>query len=242
MAIAFARNVLASANSKTLGTTLVGTTTAVANAGELVVVVFGCFNLTASTPTVAFTDSVGGNTWTTVVSSAGTSGTSSTAGADTIVSIGISKLTNTIPSGGTITATISGSVTPKALIINAFTGCSTTVRSSGNTNTTYSYISGDLYIGGISGQQASVASADATMANGTWSGMYAALTTGGAASSNVSVGSQYAIVTGDGSDSWSASEAIPYRQAYLVLQPAILTPNPAGLFITRQARTRAAVR
>lgn len=234
MAIAF-KTALGSSQNKVAGTSLVLTTTAAAAIGDLVVVRVGTFNSGASLPTATITDSAG-NTWARLVQA---DNANATAGASTISSISVSLLTVAIPLGGTITATLSASVTPKAMYAESFTGCSTSVRSSGGTNSFYSYTSGDIFLGGASIQSTSI-TGDTTFANGTWSTMVTTATSGGSSSSNVALGGQYVIATGTGSDNWSPTGTS--SQAHLILIPISTPPLNPGLFVTRQARVRAATR
>src|SRR3989304_7222955 len=96
--------------------TVVMTTNATAVAGSVVVISVAIDNTSTTdgntTEVSSITDSVGGNTWTKAREFCNSQGA---AASGATVSVWYSKLTNTIPSGGTITAILANSVTAKAI-------------------------------------------------------------------------------------------------------------------------------
>ena len=109
-------NTLGSNQNKTAGTSIVFTTSAAAEAGNVVVVIVAKDNTQTTdgntSEVSSITDSAGGNTWTKAREFC--NGQGATAGGAT-VSVWYSKLTNAIPSGGTITANLANSITAKAI-------------------------------------------------------------------------------------------------------------------------------
>lgn len=102
-------------NSKTSGTTVTVTTTAVANAGDLVVVIIGSDNTDTTdleTTHWTVTDSAGGNTYTRAKEFV--NGQGAAAGG---IEVGVyySRLATQLASGGTITGTRDSAVTAKAM-------------------------------------------------------------------------------------------------------------------------------
>lgn len=113
---------LGSGQSKTAATTIALTTSAVAEAGSVVMVVVAIDNTAtadAETSEVSsISDSAGGNTWVKVKEWCNAQGG---ANAGATASLWYSKLTNQIASGGTITANLANSITAKAITAWKFT-------------------------------------------------------------------------------------------------------------------------
>lgn len=107
---------LGTGNSASSGTTVVITTSAAAESGNLVVVIVGKDNVQTTdgqtSEISSITDSAGGNTWTKAVEFCNGQGA---ADAGAVCSAWFSKITNTIASGGSITATLSSSKVSKSL-------------------------------------------------------------------------------------------------------------------------------
>lgn len=118
-------------NDGSAGTTVVLTTSATAEAENLVVLWYGGDNLSSSADDADYgdvssiTDSAGGNTWTKMKEN---SNNNAGAGNGVTASVWYSVLTNQINSGGTITANLSGSPTVSNLSAWEFTkGGGTTI-------------------------------------------------------------------------------------------------------------------
>lgn len=231
MAIAFGASFTAN-SSKTSSTTIAVTTGVAVASGSLVVVFAGCDNLSATTPTASFTDSVGGNTWT--VLSTATSNSATAAGGQ-VVHLAVSKLTNALLSTSTITCTLSGAVTVRTIEGAYFTGADATQRgTAGNasgTTTTWSAsvtggLAGDLVLGAITTQNNAAITGDTDTTNGTWGSLGAINTTGGGAAANIALLGQYKILTADGTQTWNGSGLNTAGSSYSY---AILRPTPVTL-------------
>jgi len=109
-------------NSKASGTTLVLTTTATAEAGNVVFLVIASDNVATAdgntSEVSSIADSAGGNTWTKAREFCNAQGA---ANAGTTLSFWYSKLVNQIASGGTITVTFANTITAKAISAQEFT-------------------------------------------------------------------------------------------------------------------------
>lgn len=200
MPIAYVGN-LGTNNNRTSGNTLATTVTSGASPGTLIVVVVACDNLSATTPTITFSDSVG-NTYTTIVEKA----TNATAAAGVTGAIGAALLsTALVANTSTVTATMSGNVTAKVMNVFAFSGVGTSTRvasvtgsgsSTAPTVTSGTAQVGDLTLGLIAYEDSSALSAaDADTTNGSWSTNVNQLTSGGGAATNVGLSFQYKIQT-----------------------------------------------
>jgi len=115
---------LGTATDGTAGTTVVLTTSATCEAGNLAVLIYAGDNLSSSADdadygdVTSITDSAGGNTWTKMKEN---SNNNAGAGNGVTVSVWYSVLTNQIASGGTITANLNGSPTVSNLSAWEFT-------------------------------------------------------------------------------------------------------------------------
>lgn len=196
---------LGNAAGTTGATTLVITTTAAIAIGDLVVVRVASDNLSATTPTVAATDS-GGNTYT----SRAFQGVNATAAAGVVGAILATKATAAVASGGTITLTFTpNTAAHKAAYAESFIGFDNTLRvaaatasgaSTAATVTSGSATADDLVVGMVASEDRAVPSAYATdTTRGTWStGVNKPSTTSGTATTAVEVNGQHKIVNATG--------------------------------------------
>lgn len=123
-------------------------------------------------------------------------------------------------SGSTVTVTLSGSVTKKAVLIQEFSGVgfdeqfntpnllnssATTNNSTGGTPTvTLTSVPQDsLMVGFGAFEQNAAATGDSDTVNGSWSTAYTAFTTGGGSAANVSAIMQHKIVTATGNQTYN---------------------------------------
>lgn len=186
------------------GTTCTITTVAAIARGDLVVVRWAADNLSASTPTGTITDS-GGNSYT----SHAFRGNNATAAGGVVGGIAATKATVAVAAGGTITLTLSGSVTMKAMFALSFVGFNNTLRNavvvaSGSsttpTVTSGSANPGDLVIGATAIESRAVPSAYATSSTGgSWStGFVKPSQTTGTDASQVEISGQHKIPNASG--------------------------------------------
>jgi hypothetical protein len=165
---------IGTAQSTTSTSTLVITTTTAATRGQFIVVRVASDNASATTPTFTCADSAG-NTYTTVVQQA----RNATANAGVSGAIMSAFVTNPLPSGGTITITLSTARAQKAAYAETFNDV-LGLRTSGTANnsgastaptvTSPSATNGDLVVGAIAIESNAAPSAfDTDTTNGTWS-------------------------------------------------------------------------
>lgn len=119
------------------GTTIVITTPAVAEVGNLVVIVTACDNVQTTDGVTnevsSVSDSAGGNTW---IKAGEYCNGQGGAGNGVVASVWYSVLANQIPSGGTITITLANSVATRAASAWEFTkGAGSTVSVAGSVQT-----------------------------------------------------------------------------------------------------------
>jgi hypothetical protein len=200
-AVAF-KTALGTQVATTTATTTVITTTAAIAVGDLVVVRIASDNASATTPTFTCADS-GSNIYSTLVQKAVGASTAGVAGA-----IMVSKATNAVSSGGTITITQSVTEAARAAYAESFTGCSATARSlptsaSGSAGTaaasgsSSTVASGDLVVGLVCAETQNAATADSDTTDGTWSTMVSlSNASGGTDTTRVQANGQYKIATG----------------------------------------------
>jgi len=196
---------LGEAASMTSSATITITTIAPIAIGDLVIVYVASDNLGTTTPTFTCADS-GGNSYTTRGQTSG----GSTAGTQCAVGLMASKATVAVATGGTITVTLSGAVTAKAVYAEKFTGFQNVLRVAavvGSSSvgdpvqvTSTSVSAGDLAIGACAIETRFVpAAATSPNTNGTWSSVYAVASDTTAANSTcVSINRQYKVTTGAG--------------------------------------------
>lgn len=199
MAVAFVAN-RGTASNKTSGTTISLSPTGNISVGNLLIVAVAADNLSATTPTFTFSDSKS-NTWTTEVQGA----VNATAAAGASGAIGACYITTQITTTDTITVTLSGAVTAKAVQLLEFSGTLDIERNAAVTATgatsTPSVTSGSANIGdlviGVTAYEDNAApnSVDADTTRGSWSTGFGTFTTGGGAATNIGVSAQYKITT-----------------------------------------------
>lgn len=166
-------------------------------ASDVLVVAWGCDNLTASTPTGTISDS-NANTWTQLLQQVNQTSTGAAVG----VVAGLAVCRVTIPGAFSVTLTLSGAVTAKALAVGCFSSMTTTVLDSGITTVTGGTIAvavdpsvGNLLIGFGIHEDSSVPATDTDTFNGSWATSASTNTTGGAANTNIGVTLQHKIIT-----------------------------------------------
>lgn len=199
MAVAFVAN-RGTASNKTSGSTISLSPTGNISVGNLLIVAVAADNLSATTPTFTFSDSKS-NTWTTEAQGA----VNATAAAGASGAIGVCYITAQITTTDTITVTLSGAVTAKALQLLEFSGVLDVERNAAVTTTgtssTPSVTSGSANIGdlviGVTAYEDNAApnSVDTDTTRGSWSTGYGTFTTGGSAATNIGVSTQYKITT-----------------------------------------------
>lgn len=208
------KNYVAQGWNNVNSTTLVLTTSQQVDIGDTVFVAIATDNLTANTPMPAVTDSAG-NSWSMYC----VGGVGATAGTGVIGAIVATIATKTIPSGGTITITLDGSVTAKGAVVLSYTNCILTLRTgtwAGASNvaggvTTPSAQVGDLLIGMCAQEHASMpidgAAADSSLGSA-WT-VYWSQSGGGTANAGVRVIFQSKVPTIAGTQNFSYPTA-PY--------------------------------
>lgn len=234
------------------GTTLAITTTAAIAINDLVVVRWAADNLSATTPTGAVTDS-GGNTYT----AHAFRGNNATAAAGIVGGIAATKATAVVALGGTITLTLSGAVTAKAMYAESFTGADNTLRNAvvlGSGASTISTVqsgsatSGDLVIGNMAVEDRAAPTFDSDTTNGAWStGVTKPNATTGTVTACVETNGQYKIVTATGTQVFNHTNAnTDWAAMIAVFQQTPTTPVTAATrattwttFSTLTAATRA---
>jgi hypothetical protein len=231
MAVAF-KTALGTGQATSSGTTIVITTTAAIDIGDLVVVRWASDNLNATTPTATCAD--GGNTYTVLRQGA----VNATAAAGVAGGMLVSKATVARPSSSTITVTLSGSVAHKCAFAQSFTGVENTTRVAavGATGTATAasapataagIVAGDLVLGHIANETRALATTgDTDTTNGAWSAavMHRSSTSGSDAT-NVSVLGQYKIPTATGAQTFNLTAvAAEWLCQCVVLQAS---PEPA---------------
>ena len=230
MAGAF-KTTLGTGQATTSGTTIVITTTAAIDIGDLVVVRWASDNLSATTPTATCAD--GGNTYTVLRQAA----VNATAAAGVAGGILATKATVARPSGSTITVTLSGAVAHKCAYANSFTGVENTTRVAavGATGTATAasagataagILAGDLVLGHIANETRGTITGDSDTVNGSWSTQVKHQSaTSGTDSACVSVAGQYKIATAGGAQTYNVTAV----GAEWVCQCVVLqaTPDPA---------------
>ena len=224
------------ATSKTAGTTLTKQPTGTVVVGRTLVLYVTADNLSATTPTFTASDTQG-NTWVTLVQGAAVA----TAGSGVAGAIIASTLTTALATTDTITVTLSGSVTARALAIQEYSGGSTTLRNAGVTAvgtstapsvTSNSANSGDLVLGNVAYEDnAGPANQDNDTTNGTWGTYITSFTTGGGATANVALVAQYKVTTGAGAQTYNPTIG---AATDWVAMTATLTPAGAAT-VTRTA-------
>ena len=221
------KTALGTGQATTSGTTIVITTTAAIDIGDLVVVRWASDNLNATTPTATCAD--GGNTYTMQRQGA----VNATAAAGVAGGILTTKATVARPLGSTITVTLSGAVAHKCAIAVSFTAAENTVRStavsatgastSANSGASGAVAVGDLVLGWVAWETRGALTGDADTGGGTWSTIitHRSATSGGDATC-VSVGGQYKIPTTTTAQTFNITGAsAEWVCGVLVLQAAI---------------------
>ena len=239
---------IGSGQSKASTATVAMTTSAVAEAGRVVIVIVAIDNKSATDTDIAgevasITDSAGGNTWSQALEWVNGRGS---AAAGATVAVWISKLTNQIPSGGTITANLANATFAKAITatkISVAAGSTISVagsatRSDVGVDPGLMSISGIanseyLFVRGIAGETNSTV--QITLSTGYLNTFTADQTSGGAAASNMGVRGEYRILTtnsGDSSDpTWvSADHASVFVALLETLAPSWTVGQGAGTF------------
>ena len=212
------------------GTTIVITTTAAIDIGDLVVVRWASDNLNATTPTATCAD--GGNTYTVLRQGA----VNATAAAGVAGGMLASKATVARPSGSTITVTLSGAVAHKCAIAESFTGVENTTRVAavGATGTVAAasagataagVLAGDLVLGHIANETRGTITGDSDTTNGAWSTQISHRSaTSGSDATCVSVAGQHKIPTAGGAQTYNVTAvAAEWLCQCVVLQA---TPDP----------------
>jgi len=232
VAVAF-KAVLGEVGSTTSGTTLVLTTAAAIDVGDFVIIRASADNLNASTPTFTCADSAtgGSNVYTTHIQRA----TNATAAAGVAGTIMATVAVRPVPAGGTITVTLSGSVTAKSMFARSFTGVLNTLRnaavsaagaSTAAAVTSGSATIGDLVCGAVAAETRSTPTGDSDTTGGSWQAMeFTPAATGGSDATRTIVTGQYKIATAAGAQTYNNTTANTDWVALIaIFQPA---PDPA---------------
>lgn len=228
---------LGSVGDTSAGTSIALTTSATAEAGNLVVVAVGKDNTaTADSQTSevsSITDSAGGNSWAKLGEYCNGEGA---AAAGAVVSLWASILTNQIASGGTITANFSDSPASSAISAWEFTIGTGSTISVDSLQVLANDLAdpGSMSISGLSSVERLYVRATAVERNtGTWTvtSSYTAMAIGlantGTAATSMEVGGEFRILTGTGDTSdptWAGADNASVYVA--VLETA--APPPGG--------------
>lgn len=238
---------LGSVGDTSAGTSIALTTSATAEAGNLVVVAVAKDNAaTADAQTsevTSITDSAGGNTWTKLGEYCNSEGA---ANAGATVSLWASILANQIGSGGTITANFSDSRTASAISAWEFTiGAGSTISVSSLQVLANDLADpGSMTISGLSNVERLYFRATALERNtGIWTvtASYTAIAIGlantGTSGTSMEVGGEFRILTGTGDTSdptWASADNASVYVA--ILETAAATGKPVFMRNYRQQR------
>lgn len=201
-----------SGTSSAAGTTVAATLASNVAAGNVLILAVTADNLSSNTPTVSSISKPGGETasWT----SLGAIPSSTATGAGGVVTeLWAIKTTQQWNSATTVTVTLSGSVTKKAVVLSEFNGVDVRLRGSAATSTSTggtptitssaTYQPGDLVLGWAGFENNAAPTADSDTSNGSWAAGTSTFTTGGGAAANVAVILQYKIITGSGTQTYN---------------------------------------
>lgn len=216
--------------NSTSGTTLAITTTAAIAVGDLVVVRWAADNLSATTPTGTITDS-GSNTYT----AHAYRGQNATGAAGVVGGIAVTKATAIVALGGTITLTLSGAVTAKAMYAESFTGFDNTLRSAvvlaSGASTAASVVSGtvnsgDLVIGAVAAETRATPTFDADTLNGSWAQpINKPNATSGTDANCVTINGQHKVTTAAGAQTYDNTiVSTDWAAMVCVFQPTPVAP------------------
>jgi len=234
-------NTLGTVQDKTADASDVLTTTAAAEAGNVVVLVVALDNLTGNPDAdngevTSITDSAGGNTWTKAKEWTNAQGG---AAAGATVSVWFSKLTNAIASGGTIPANFTGS--PAAVAMSAWEfsiGAGNVVTVEGSAVLADDGIDlGNMSIGGLPNREylffRGIASETNNIGQITVTGGFIAIslnqTSGAGAASNMAVRGEFRIFTNDSEASNPFWVSADHASVFVALKEAsdvVLPPRP----------------
>ena len=230
-------------SSKTSGTTVVtsiNTTAGGLTAGSLVIVFVGKDNVSTTDGNTSevsgISDSVGGNTYTALHEYCNSRGS---ANAGAVISIWYSILTNALLGTSTITATLSSSVTAKAIAAKGFTkGSSTTISlvGSSDVNVVSTTGLGSPSITGLASAEHLYLIGDASETSTTDSGASAtgftqdtsANTSGGSSASNMGVNCYHLIATDTGQSPTTSGGASATKAVTMI---ALVEVSPAAPII-----------
>ncbi len=220
------KTALGNNGNSTSGTTLVITTTAAIAVGDIVVVRWAADNLSASTPTGTVTDT-GGNSYT----AHAFRGNNATAASGVVGGINVCQATVAVASGQSITLTLSGAVTAKAMYAESFTGVENILRnaavlasgaSTTSTVTSNSANTGDLVVGNMAVEDRAAPTFDSDTSNGSWStGVTKPNATSGTVTNCVETNGQYKITTGAGTQTYNHTNANTDWAAMVIVLKAL---------------------